>query len=164
MDYSIDDDKWNEMKENIADWFKANPEYDDRRKVVDALVSIGDVDPENRKRHRQAIASMFYDISNAPWPRRPPVWGYVVDREVNDLLAELRVAYMRLWEDNRAVRACIQPHSKSGSFFEDSKHFTDMIVAKARRTLLRAYKQRDGYSWDGSFDDDGMPIITWERE
>ena len=71
---------------------------------------------------------------------------------------------MRLWEDNRAVRACIQPHSKRGGFYEDSKHFTDMIVAKARRTLMRAYNQRDGYSWDGSFDEDGMPIITWERE
>ena len=164
MDYSIDDDKWNDMKENIAEWFKANPEYDDRRQVVDALMAIGDNDPENRKRHKQAIASMFYGINTNPYLRRPPVWGYIVDREVNDMLEELRRVYTRLWEDNAVVRACMQPHSKSGGFYEGSKHFTDMIVNKARRTLMRAYSQRDGYSWDGTFTEDGMPIITWERE
>ena len=142
MDYSIDDDKWNEMKENITDWFIANPEYADRLEVVKALLNIGDDDPEHRKKHKQAIASMFYDISNAPYPRRPPVWGYVVDRKVDELLAELRVVYMRLWEDNRAVRACIQPHSKSGGFFENAEDFPSMIVNKARRTLLRAYTAR----------------------
>ena len=48
-DYSIDDDKWNDKKDRLYEWFDANPEHSDLRDIVEALLGIGDKQPMYRK-------------------------------------------------------------------------------------------------------------------
>jgi hypothetical protein len=78
FDYTFDDEKWNEKKEEVGAWFDANPDYESKRQLVDMLFSVGDVEIGMRPRHWGSITSVFATVPNSPIqkvsnPPNPPI-------------------------------------------------------------------------------------------
>ena len=68
-DYSMTDEKWNDKKEIIGEWFEANPEQakeHDRQALANGFFAIGDIKSDLRKKHWTSISSLFAGLSNIP--------------------------------------------------------------------------------------------------
>ena len=90
---SDDDDSWNALKEDIGKWFDANPEYLDRKVIIDGLFSICDIQTEHRKIYWTTIVGVFSDLSNKP--------TLVVKHEQNERARRSAVA-KKGWETRKS--------------------------------------------------------------
>jgi len=170
VDYSMDDEKWNEKKNEIAAWFDANTEHESRRVIVDGLFSIGDNQADLRKRHWSSIAGVFADLSNSPIGTGRKSLMTVAQKSDFE-------KYLTTYESNLAdvvyplVSATAKTHGKSGGLLyrlmDDggASEFASDGTKKERLFLngcfnAHATENEDKrYFWDGSYDD-GYPAIT----
>ena len=169
VDYTIDDDRWNEKKEEIGAWFDANPDYESKRQLVEMLFSLGDVEIGMRKRHWGSITSVFATVPNSPIQkgRKSIMEGKVLATfkgYLNSFYAEL----VEIYEGSAYLQATERMHGKSGGHLystqeDPSAAYAEDGTKKVRTRLNAAYnafRANDGTKeqWNGELVD-GQPIF-----
>lgn len=169
VDYSMEDTVWNNKKEHVNEWFGANPEHEGLRVIVDGLFAIGDAQPDLRKRHWSSISVVFAHLDNSPiGGGRKSLMTTAVKSDFDKYLATYR--------DNMAtvvyplVSGTAKTHGKSGGILyatmdDGASAYADDMSKKERLFLNAAFNAFTNstdkrYYWDGSYTDDGYPVIT----
>jgi len=170
VDYSMEDSVWSNKKEHIAEWFTANPEHEGRRVIVDGLFAIGDSQPDLRKRHWSSISGVFADLDNSPiGGGRKSLMTTAVKSDFDKYLGTFR--------ENMAtvvyplVSGTAKTHGKSGGILyvtmdDGASEYADDMTKKERLFLNAAFNAyttnntEKRYFWDGSYNEDGYPVIT----
>ena len=167
VDYSMPDEKWEALENNLDKFYMDNPEYDARKPLTDGLIDLGNNDPENRKHHYRAIAACFVDlgVTLRDLSRKPSIedeTGFV------EYLQTLYDEAISIYQNLSAFMATTLKHPKSGGgHYASGEDYAEHIVKTARYRLKRAFKanveQREGEAlyWDGSFDENGDPILSF---
>ena len=169
-DYSMDDDKWDEKKNDIAEWFDANPEHENRRVIVDGLFAIGDMQSDLRKRHWSSIAGVFADLANTPIGQgRKSLMDTATKSDFEKYLDSQATAYAE--DVYPVVSSTARTHGKSGGILysdmegDSAALYADDCVKKERLFLNAAFNahaqgsEDKRYFWDGSYDD-GYPVVV----
>lgn len=172
-DYSMPDDKWEQYRTEIMDWFKLNPEYQERRELVEMLFQLGDDEPLYRKRHLQSIRSLFRDIENRPFGGRPDIMPVEIRNSLNNYISSLEDECEKIYETMPCFAhiACLRhPKSRgmdgSGMRYYDANDYAETIGRNMKFKLRGAFnahfheKEDKSLYWDGSFTDEGHPDIT----
>ena len=166
-DYSIDDDKWNDKKDRLYEWFDANPEHSDLRDIVEALLGIGDKQPMYRKKHWASVCSIFAHLEkNRPFSSRR-IMPLEVEKALNGYLSTLEAAYASFYEEyGWMLGMTLRPHGKTGrTHYESGDEYAHDQMVKARHFLRNAYVahvkgDETTYRWDGSFEEDSPDVTT----
>ena len=171
VDYSMDDDKWNGRKADIDEWYEANPDHIGIKVTTDGIFSIGDGQPQLRKKHWAAIGSMFAHLG-----KLSPVGSgrrSLMDSETKSRFEEYLLAYeadaLAIFEGSGYVRTSARLHGMSGGAFyrnmeDGADEYAAAAVGKESLFLNAAYnahsKNKDKqYTWDGTYTDDGFPNV-----
>ena len=170
-DYSMDDDKWEDKKNEIGEWFDANPEHENRRVIVDGLFAIGDMQPDLRKRHWSSIAGVFADLANTPIGQgRKSLMDTATKSDFEKYLDGKHTEYAETVYP--VVRATARTHGKSGGDLYENMEgdspsiYADDCVKKDRLFLNAAFNanaqgsEDKRFHWDGSYNDMGEPNIV----
>ena len=173
-DYSMPDDKWEQYRTEIMDWFKLNPDYIDRYELVVMLFQLGDSEPLYRKRHWQSIRSVFLDIENRPFGGRPDIMPVEIRNSLNNYISSLEDECEEIYNTMPCFAniACLRhpksrsPIDGSGMRYDSANEYAETMGRsmkfKLRSAFSNHFHQRENKNlyWDGSFTDAGHPDIT----
>lgn len=171
VDYTIDDEKWNDKKDEVSAWFAANPDYASKQALVMGLLDLGDEEPDMRKRHWASIASVFATVPNSPISKgRRSLMSGTEAGAFKGYLSQFRADAVSIFEGSRYLQATARTHGKSGgllylSMESPSEAYADDVTKKERLFLnaaFNAFKNGDTdkpYHWNGAYED-GYPSIT----
>ena len=167
VDYSIDDDKWNDKKKRVIDWFNDYPEHDNLLPIVEGLFSIGDGQPQLRKKHWAGVCSCFIHLPGvSPISSRQSL-PLDIEKAMNAYISGLEHDYADFY-DSVPLGLTVRPHGKTGNtHYENAEDYAYTMARSARVFLMKAYRERESdtatYRWDGSFKND-TPEVTIQED
>ena len=170
VDYSMEDNKWNSRKTEIDEWYEANPDHIGIKVTTDGIFTIGDGQPQLRKKHWAAVGSMFAHLG-----KLSPVGSgrrSLMDSETKSRFEEYLLAYetdaQSIFDASGYVRTSSRLHGKSGGAFYRSMEngggeYAAVMVGKERLFLNAAFNAHTNnkdkqYTWNGTYED-GFPNV-----
>jgi hypothetical protein len=172
-DYSMADDKWEQYKTQVMDWFDMNPDYTDRKNLVEMLFQLGDGEPLFRKRHWQSIRSVFLDVANRPFGGKPDIMSLQEQADLNQFIAHFIDECIAIYNTMPCFAniACLRhpksrsPIDGSGMRYDSADEYAETMGRNMRVKLRSAFsnhfhqKENKNLYWDGSYTD-GLPDPT----
>ena len=170
VDYTIDEEKWTTKKDEVSAWFDANPDYASKRQLVEMLFTVGDEEPDMRKRHWASIASVFATVPNSPISKgRRSLMDGTVLAEFKAYLNTVNAEAQAMFESNPCLAATARTHGKSGGLlycdmddpaesYAEDREKKERLFLNAAYNAFRAGDYDKAYHWDGTYSD-GCPVI-----
>ena len=169
VDYSMEDNTWNDKRQLIAEWFDANPQHEGRRVIADGLFAIGDGQSDLRKKHWSSISGIFADLSNSPiGGGRRSLMTTAIKSDFDTHKAAYQEYQYTTGYDNEMGTA--KTHGKSGGvLYRDMDDGRTTFAADKTKVYglflsgcYNAFASNNAskrYHWDGTFAEEGYPNV-----
>ena len=164
-EYEMTDEKWLTTINPVVVWFDHNTAP--FQTIVEALIELGNNDPDNRKKHWESIRALFATVDNSPIKRGRRT---TIDDEVMGIIESFEEPFMEVCQTafTDALFGSLTLPRGRYALYSDSAEYAADEWDSARSLLMGAYKNHvntEGIDltkpqWNGKVNKNELPVIV----